>query len=330
MWIFGRWTWRGAEELVLPGARSTLDNSRPIVIFEVNPEVSRRLGLSGAGAWATLKKPGYGFCALNGVGALRGLRCRPTGRECDPFVRFTGRKATLGLATTKKTAKRMRKLGCRQVSVHSEAGLPKEEMWHLSSIPLRHNSVFRVLSLGRLVHWKGFELGLRAFANIQNQCPTSEYWFVGEGPEEERLRSLARDLGVSGKVTFFGRLSRSQALEKLTQCDVLVHPSLHDSGGWVCLEAMAAGRPVICLDLGGPDLQVTNETGFKIAATLPEQAVRGLAQALSSLAADYGLRSRLGMGGRQRVMDHFDWDGKGEYRAKIYEGLVREHGPSVH
>src|SRR2546430_4418443 len=42
------------------------------------------------------------------------------------------------------------------------------------------------------------------------------------------------------------------------------HPSLHDSGGWVCLEAMAAGRPVICLDLGGPGYQVTEESGIKI------------------------------------------------------------------
>ena len=50
---------------------------------------------------------------------------------------------------------------------------------------------------------------------------------------------------------------------------MLIHPSLHDSGGWVCLEAMAAGRPVICLDLGGPGLQVTEKTGIKVKASTP-------------------------------------------------------------
>ncbi|MFM6845653.1 MAG: glycosyltransferase family 4 protein, partial [Dolichospermum sp.] len=47
---------------------------------------------------------------------------------------------------------------------------------------------------------------------------------------------------------------------------------------WVCMEAMAAGRPVICLDLGGPAVQVTEETGFKIAADEPYQVVRDLAE----------------------------------------------------
>ena len=65
---------------------------------------------------------------------------------------------------------------------------------------------------------------------------------------------------------------------------MLVHPSLHDSGGWVCLEAMAAGKPVICLDLGGPGEQVTRETGFKIPALDPDQAVKDMARAMAVLA----------------------------------------------
>lgn len=87
-----------------------------------------------------------------------------------------------------------------------------------------------------------------------------------------------------------------QALEKLAEVDVLVHPSLHDSGGYVVAEAMAAGRPVICLDLGGPALQVAEETGFKIPATTPEQVVAGMAQAMLWLARDDALRRRMGGG----------------------------------
>jgi len=72
-----------------------------------------------------------------------------------------------------------------------------------------------------------------------------------------------------------------------------MHPSLHDSGGWVTLEAMAAGRPVICLDLGGPALQVSEATGIKIPAISPPQVVADLASALKQLAGDPSRRHDL-------------------------------------
>ncbi len=242
--------------------------------------------------------------------------------ECDPFVRLTARRAALGLATTEETARRMRKLGCRRVSVRSGVGLPQKEMRGLSSMALRASSPFRVISIGNLFHWKGFDLGLRAFAEIQPQLPGSEYWIVGEGPEEKRLRTLARKLGVAESVIFWGRLPRAQAMEKLAGCRVLVHPSLHDSGGWVCLEAMAAGRPVVCLDVGGPALHVTDETGIRVPALSPSQSVGGLAQALCRLATDSGLCTRMGSAGQQRVKDHFEWDEKGRRMETTYEELT--------
>ena len=128
--------------------------------------------------------------------------------------------------------------------------------------------------MGRLLHWKGFHLGLRAFA--QADLSEAEYWVCGDGAEWDRLHQLVKELKIESQVKFWGKLPRDQVLEKLGQCHVLVHPSLHDSGGWVCLEAMAAGRPVICLDLGGPAVQVTQETGFKIPATTPEESIQGL------------------------------------------------------
>jgi glycosyltransferase involved in cell wall biosynthesis len=100
---------------------------------------------------------------------------------------------------------------------------------------------------------------------------------------------------------------------------------LHESGSWVCLEAMGAGRPVICLDLGGPAFHVTDETGIKVPATSPQQAVSDLAAAMLRLAQDPTQRFRLGQAGRRRVAAQFDWDQKGIFMAKAYEG-VKESG----
>jgi glycosyltransferase involved in cell wall biosynthesis len=136
------------------------------------------------------------------------------------------------------------------------------------------------------------------------------------------LKALARKLGVENKVTFWGRLPTLQEVySKLAKCDVLVHPALHEAFGNVCLEALASGRPVVCLDLGGPALQVTEESGIKVPAISPEQVVRDLADAFCKLASDPELRVRLGLGAMKRVEEHFDWDKKGLFMAKLYASL---------
>jgi glycosyltransferase involved in cell wall biosynthesis len=85
---------------------------------------------------------------------------------------------------------------------------------------------------------------------------------------------------------------------------------------------MAAGRPVVCLDLGGPSLQVTQKTGIKVAAVSPDQAVADLAAALNLLASDSGLRFQLGQAGRERIMQYFDYVKKAELLMEIYQGAL--------
>jgi glycosyltransferase involved in cell wall biosynthesis len=242
--------------------------------------------------------------------------------EHDPFTRMIPRKASIALATTNETAKRLTRLGARRVEVLSQVALPSAEIGELSSIPPHLNSPFRLISLGRLLHWKGFHLGLCAFAQLVQEFPNSEYWIVGDGPERKNLEQLARKLGIIDKVRFWGALPRSEALKKLAESDVLVHPSLHDSGGWVCVEAMAAAKPVICLDLGGPDLQVTEETGFKIPAHAPEQVIEDIAEAMKKLAQNSKLRVRMGEEGRKRVWESFSWERRGWEIEKIYREIL--------
>ena len=187
-----------------------------------------------------------------------------------------------------------------------------------------------MISSGNLIHWKGTEFGLRAFAQFHREFPDSEYWVVGEGPERKRLERLADRLQVTDVSETLGELPRSQLLQRLAECDVLMHPSLHDSGGWVCLEAMAAGRPVLCLDVGGPAVQVTEDTGIRVPARSPMQAVEDLAAALMTFASDRTLCSAMGAAGRRRISEHFNWDAKGAQMTAVYAAAVRGLCRDVH
>jgi glycosyltransferase involved in cell wall biosynthesis len=200
--------------------------------------------------------------------------------------------------------------------------MPDRELDELRAIPFRGAKPFRVLSVGRLLHWKGLEFALRAFGLFHAKSPEAEYWLVGQGPERKTLERITREMGLEKAVTFLGQLPRKEALAKYSDCDVLLFPSFHESGGWVCLEAMAAGRPVVCLDLGGPGLQVTPDTGIKVSALTPEQVIADLSAALERLAADPDYCRRLGANGRSRVDSNFSWGRKGEQIAALYAHLA--------
>jgi len=242
--------------------------------------------------------------------------------ELNPIVRMTARRAAAGLAVTPQTAHRMKALGCRNVSLSTQTALSFEDLLLLRGIQPRSESPFRVISIGRFLHWKGFELGIKAFEEFHRRHPESEYWLIGDGPEEERWKHLAQSSNAGKNITFLRTLPRPEVLEKIAACDVLLHPSLHDSGSWVTVEAMAAGRPVICLDLGGPALQVTEATGFKIPAISPEQVVADIAAALELIRGDSSRCTRLGVAGRERVQQDFNWEKLGDQLAVVYSRMV--------
>lgn len=239
--------------------------------------------------------------------------------ERDPLVRLTAERSLRALATTPETAQRLRRLNARHVGVVGESGLNDDEIEMLSALPLPSGAPFTFISLGRLLHWKGFHLGIHAFA--QAGLNNADYWIIGDGPELDRLKALARRLKVSDRVRFPGRLNREDALRLLGQSHVLVHPSLHDSGGWVCLEAMAAARPILCMDIGGPAMQVTPQTGVKVPTTSAPDAVEKLADAMKHLASNPKVCAQMGAAGRARVEAQFRWGSKIEMFAEIYSSI---------
>ncbi len=245
----------------------------------------------------------------------------------DPLVGLTIRNTAVVRATTDDTAKRLYRMGASQVQIVPEVGLLDEEIAVLNAYPLPASEPVRFISMGRLLHWKGFHLGIQAFAAAN--LPDAEYWLAGEGPELENLQRIAQDCGVADRVKFFGRLTREDTLERLGESHVLVHPSLHDSGGWVCVEAMASGRPVICLDLGGPAIQVTEQTGIKVAGEEPDQVIRDMAVAMQKLAHDSDLRVQMGTAGRQLVQENFSWKVVGERLGDLYKTTIDNAAPAM-
>jgi len=95
----------------------------------------------------------------------------------------------------------------------------------------------------------------------------ARFTIVGNGPEEARLRADVFAYKVKDSVDFMSRLPQNRLFDLYESHDLLIFPSLHDSGGFVVLEALSHGMPVVCLALGGPKDIVTANSGVIINTT---------------------------------------------------------------
>jgi glycosyltransferase involved in cell wall biosynthesis len=240
----------------------------------------------------------------------------------DPFFILSRRRARAILVGNREAWEALPG-PCRQkAAIVSVNGVSSELTAQAQPDP-RRGAGFHVLSAGRLVRIKGFDLAIKAFARFARERPDSQFTIVGEGPERARLQGLTRTLGLDRQVLFEGWMARQQLFTRMVSCDVFLFPSLRDGGGLVVVEAMAAGKPVICLDLGGPGLHVTDQCGIKVTPKSPEQAVTDLAAALERLYNDRGLQVRMGSAARQRVEQVYDWDRVSERVLETYRVALR-------
>jgi len=135
---------------------------------------------------------------------------------------------------------------------------------------------FVALVVAHLIVWKGVDVALKAIAAASD---SAQLWIVGAGPDVDRLRTLADELGLHTRTLFVGQ--QIDVSPYLQGADCLVCPSIwKEAMGFVNLEAMACGLPVIASRTGGiAELVADGRTGFLVAPGSDEQvaaALRGL------------------------------------------------------
>jgi len=246
--------------------------------------------------------------------------------EHSRSVKRTMRNASFVLAVTPQTADRCLKIGSSEsrTIIYPAIGLPEVECKMLSSISFESETLC-FAGFGRMIDWKRFDLALRGFAKAN--VPDSRFMIIGGGPEENNLRKLAESLEVSDRVLFTGMLPREEALLQIAQMDVLIHSSVHDSGGCVCLEAMSAGRPVICLDWAGPGVLVTDEVGIKVTVGTEDEVIEGIAGAINVL-SDEAVRKTKGETAKKLVKSKYHWSSKAAFYSELHFkalSMQREH-----
>ena len=185
----------------------------------------------------------------------------------------------------------------------------------------------QLLFVGRLLYWKGLHLALRALARVREEVPGLKLRVIGEGSDSQWLKREAKRCEVDHMVDWIARVPHNEMAKEYQNSVAFIFPSLHDSGGLVVLEALSAGLPVICLDVGGPGSIVDSSCGFSfnVENMGESEIIDELATAMKRLSTEPTLRMGLGDGARKRACA-LTWSSAAEAiysHPSIYEKYAR-------
>jgi glycosyltransferase involved in cell wall biosynthesis len=160
-----------------------------------------------------------------------------------------------------------------------------------------------ILTVAKLYPRKGIDLLLRALPRVRTRVPDVELIVVGDGPEAVGLRSLAGRLGVAGAVRFVGDVDdRRRLASYYVSSDCFCLPSRHETFGFVFVEAMLSGLPVVAMRA-----TAVPETIGDAGILVPVDDETALADALASILLDRSLAAEMSRRGLVRA-NRFDWD----------------------
>jgi glycosyltransferase involved in cell wall biosynthesis len=193
--------------------------------------------------------------------------------------------------------------------IRREIGIPEEA-------PL-------VAIFARLAPWKGHPVFLEAAARLLAAGSRAHFLIVGDAAFDdpaygEGLKARAEELGLSGRAHFIGY--RPDVPEVMAAVELVVHASvLPEPLGLTPLEAMALGKPVVAVGVGGPlETVVDGETGLLVA---PEDPV-AMAAAVGRLLDDRALCRRMAAAGRLRVAERYSQSRLADQVESLYERLI--------
>jgi glycosyltransferase involved in cell wall biosynthesis len=252
------------------------------------------------------------------------VRQRVLGALFEPWLHMALRRSSAIIATSPDYRRTSAVLSRYQDRCHViPYGIQLDQFEHCDS-----DSVARVhrqygdrliISVGRLVYYKGFEYLIRAMQRVRGKL-----LIVGDGPLRSKLETLAATLGVADKVVFVGEIQNEQIIPFYHAADVFALASIarSEAFGIVQIEAMATGIPVVntSLDSGVPFVSLHEQTGL----TIPPADPDALAAALNRLLDDSELRQSFGRAARLRARQEFSLDIMTKRTLALYQEVARD------
>jgi glycosyltransferase involved in cell wall biosynthesis len=233
----------------------------------------------------------------------------------------------------KNTIRHADHIFCMNTSVKDQLQLDQNQMSIMPSVATQDfgekNTInpkkFTLITAGRLVPLKGFDLSILAFASFLKPIPVAyrkncELIIVGTGPELSFYKKLCSENNISQYVKFIDWLKRDALMELFKSSTAFLFPS-HEGAGMVVAEALSFGLPVICLENEGPGEFIDSSCGFAVKKQSYQNTIKDLDLAIHQLYLKPYLLKEMKSNARKKFQTLFHWDRRGETLNTIYQKL---------
>ena len=194
-----------------------------------------------------------------------------------------------------------------------------------NSINSKNSDRVDFITVGRLDAWRGFDLVIESFARVAKENKSMHLTIVGKGADKQRLKEIAKKLGVKEQVTFTGNVAMDEYYRLLAASDVVVNASLKEGAVTVSFDSMAMGKPLICLDTTGYTRYFSNDYAVVIPRTGRQEVVANLAAAMERM-TDADERTTIGEKAKSAGAQ-FTWAARGE---EFKELLKKKISNTIH
>ncbi len=214
-----------------------------------------------------------------------------------PSIRNTMKYAKYILVATEETKNKIPKKYLDKTIVVPAIGLD-----YATDIRVREDSEnnIKIIMAGRLIYWKAFDIGVKAFLKLRKKLSNVELHILGEGNQKERLMKIAgEELGRS--IFFEKRVSHDEIFDFYSGFDIFLNTTLRDSGCMAMMEAISIGIPAIAIATGGPALLLGKDDFCSVKPLNYDYCVSKIAEILECLVGNSELRKRIAQQQKERV-----------------------------
>lgn len=232
-------------------------------------------------------------------------------------IKFVSSQVEAMLAVSNRMADDLRSLfpSTEVVTLHNgvepiQASLVKQQR------PIELSGKKVILTCALFAERKGIPLLIKAFSLISPKYPDAILRIIGSGPEEERIKQTIETLNLDHQVQMLGRKSHSDVLQEMVWADCFALVGWDEPFATVYLEAMSAGKPIICCNDGGiNDVFQNNIHGF----TVPPKDINATAIALEKIFLDDDRRIQMGHHAKRLIHQDLSWDAKAKELLNLFE-----------
>ncbi|MGJ8696847.1 MAG: glycosyltransferase family 4 protein [Verrucomicrobiaceae bacterium] len=223
------------------------------------------------------------------------------------------------IAANHETADLLRQVRTDSVEVMLETGY---EVSGEGGFSRSEGGACEVLWVGVLISRKCPVLAIEVIERAVSRGADVRMTMIGEGAMRGELEELVAEKGLEDRIQLIGRIPKEEVEERMASADVFLFTSMRDTSGNVLLEAMARELPLVVPNHQGAGLICSEEHAVMVEVGEKETFVEDASDGVLKLAADAGLRERMGRAGRLRLKENFSWGGYHSRMKRIYREVL--------